>query len=322
MTDFIRPTQDSHPRIAEALREGLLTLCVTDPALTGAHPGEMLRFVPGRRVVFDGTLDGRPAIFRMAKSDRDAEAFAAEWQELTRAAAAMAQGASAVNRPLVLGAGGRVLAVEHVAGRPLLDLLWSSGTEDRLRWCVRAAHWLAGFTGTTEARAPINRGPWRTWAEEAAAKQTHAELAEIEGRVLQKMKKLSRGLREATWRTAICHGDFHPNNLIAAGDRLTGIDLGGSRRAPIYRDIARFLTHMARRGMLPSGQRRFGVDAAAYEAFTTAFAMDEEEATRILPYLICYECLVRVEHPDMSRDRITHARTMAEGLFDDLRQIA
>jgi len=136
------------------------------------------------------------------------------------------------------------------------------------------------------------------------------------------MKKLSRHLREYdTWRSAIGHGDFHPNNLIAAPNRLTGIDLGGSNRSPIYKDMARFLTHMARRGMAPSGHHRFGVDAAAYDAFVQAFDLDEAEATLFLPYLICFETLIRVEHPDMPAARIEHGVSLAQNLSQDLRQI-
>ena len=93
--------------------------------------------------------------------------------------------------------------------------------------------------------------------------------------MFQKMKKLYRQIDFPEWRVALTHGDFHLNNLFWDGQTVTAIDLGATNHAPLYKDIARALVHMARRGMLPSGPRRFGVDAAAFEAFTKRFELSD-----------------------------------------------
>lgn len=282
----------------------------------------MLRLVPAQRAIWSGRFQGQPAIFRLALSEKEIAGFAVEWAELQRAYTYMADGPDQIAAPLALCCDGKVMVLQQATGTPLLDHLWSLEAEARVPWFAKAAAWNRKFCAGSEAHTPVNRGPWRNWAEAALARQTHASLIEVETRVLQKMKKLSRLLRDhETWRTAIGHGDFHPNNLIAAPDRLTGIDLGGSNRSPIYKDMARFLTHIARRGMFASDQDRFGVDALAYEAFVQAFGLDEAEATLFLPYLICFETLIRVEHPAMPAARVAHGVLLAERLLDDLKQI-
>lgn len=318
----LTPKAQQDPAAATAAQQYLAALLAADPVLVGSAAAEVLRLVPGRRAILSGQFNGQPAVFRLSLHPEETKAFATAWQELTRAHAHMSDGTHRTVTPLALAAEGQVMVLEQAPGTPLLDLLWSLEPEVRTRQMQPAAIWLRRYTAPTEAMTPINRGPWRNWAEAALAKQTHVPLIAVETQVFQKMKHLSRQLRDYTdWRTAICHGDFHPNNLIVAGDRLTGIDLGGSNRTPIYRDMARFLTHMARRGMVPSGQRRFGVDAVAFDAFVNAFDLSPAEATLHLPYLICYETLVRVEHPDMPAARIRHGVALAETLLEDLRQV-
>ena len=318
----LTPKARQDPTAATAAQQYLAALLAADPVLAGSAAAELLRLVPGRRAILSGQFNGQPAVFRLSLHPEETKAFATAWQELTRAHSHMSDGTHRTVTPLALAAEGQVMVLEQAPGTPLLDLLWSLEPEVRTRQMQPAAIWLRRYTAPTEAMTPINRGPWRNWAEAALAKQTHVPLIAVETQVFQKMKHLSRQLRDYTdWRTAICHGDFHPNNLIVAGDRLTGIDLGGSNRTPIYRDMARFLTHMARRGMVPSGQRRFGVDAVAFDAFVNAFDLSPAEATLHLPYLICYETLVRVEHPDMPAARIRHGVALAETLLEDLRQV-
>lgn len=287
----------------------------------GAGVDQALRLVPGKRAVFQGRIDGRDVVFRLPLDDANRKGFAEEWAELTRAWGHMAQGANRVAEPLHFDPDSGLTIIAHVPGTPLLTHLWALDTAQRPPLIARAADWLHAYMAPTITRRGINRRPWRRWAETAAAKQPHPELTDIESRILQKLHKLSRQLEDPDWRVAIPHGDFHLNNLILDGDTLTGIDTGGSNHAPIYKDMARALTHMARRGMLPSEHRRFGVDAGALDAFASAFSLSERESNAFLPYMIAYETLIRVEHPQMSSDRIAHARAMSEALFEDLRQI-
>lgn len=319
---FLTPHAEQNPQAAGRAAERLQQLIKADHALAGSQVDQMLRLVPEQRAIWSGLYHGEPAIFRLALSANEIAGFAAEWAELRRAYAYMADGAERSVAPLALCCDGQVMVLQQATGTPLLDHLWSVEAQARVAWFVKAAAWNRTLCAATEAQTPVNRGPWRNWAEAALARQTHAALIGVETRVLQKMKKLSRLLRgHETWRTAIGHGDFHPNNLIAAPDHLTGIDLGGSNRTPVYKDMARFLTHMARRGMFASDRHRFGVDALAYDSFVQAFDLTEAEAALFLPYLICFETLIRVEHPAMPAARVAHAVLLAERLLEDLKQI-
>ena len=319
---FLTPQAEQQPEAAARATVLLLGLTGADPAMAGVRVDQILRLVPDLRAIWAGQFQGRPAIFRLALTPGEIAGFAQEWQELQRAYAYMAKGRFRVAEPLALGCNGQVMVLAQAMGTPLLDHLWSLEAQQRAGWFADAAGWARQFSAPTEAQSRLNRGPWRNWAEAALARQTHPALIEIETRVLQKMKKLSRHLRgHDLWRTSIGHGDFHPNNLIAAPDCLTGIDLGGSNRSPIYKDMARFLTHMARRGMMPSDRHRFGVDAAGHDAFVQAFDLDEAESSLFLPYFICFETLIRVEHPAMPAARIEHAAVLARRLLEDLRQV-
>lgn len=287
-----------------------------------AQVDEALRLVPGKRAVFSGRLAGRDAVFRLPLDDDQREAFAREWAEVSRAWGHMSNGSFRVAEPLFFDPDSGVFALSHIAGAPLLTHLWALDPGERAAPAGRAADWLFSYMSPTIEARKINRRPWRRWAGEAADKQPHAALREIEKRIFQKMGQLSKRLDQPTWRVAIPHGDFHLNNLILGpSDSLTGIDTGGSNFAPIYKDMARALTHTARRDMLPSGVRKFGVDAGLFDRFAQAFAMTDAESHACLPYLIAFETLIRVEHPKISEDRIAHALAMSEALFQDLRQI-
>lgn len=291
--------------------------------LPEARVDQALRLVPGKRAIFLGRMGGRDVVFRLPLDEQNRAAAATEWAELTRAHNHMQSAPNLVAEPIRFDPDTGVSVISHVPGEPLLGHLWSLDADGRGPLIARAADWLWAYMSPTIVSRKINRRPWRRWAGEAAEKQPHAELAEIERRILQKMNRLSRELQVEEWRAAIPHGDFHLNNLILSPDgaTLTGIDTGGSNHAPIYKDIARALTHMARRGMVPSGRRRFGVDADAYAAFSTRFALSDVEENALLPFMIAFETLIKVEHPKMSRARIEHALDMSHALFQDLRQI-
>ncbi|WP_137701026.1 phosphotransferase [Marimonas lutisalis] len=287
-----------------------------------AQVDQALRLVPGKRAVFQGRLSGAEVVFRLPLDDANRADFVTEWAELSRARGHMNTGRNRVAEPLHFDRDTGLSVIAHIPGTPLLTHLWTLEAADRLPLLSRAADWLHAYMEPTLEWRGINRRPWRNWAAAAAEKQTHPELIEIERRILQKMHQLSRKLGDPEWRVAIPHGDFHLNNLILDGDRLTGIDTGGSNHAPIYKDMARALTHIARRGMLPSGRRRFGVDEGALATFAAAFELTEREQNAFLPYMITFEALIKVEHPDMSADRVQHAVEMSQALFQDLRQIS
>jgi len=322
LMDIVTPHAKQHPEQAATAMARLTALIGTDPLLETATIQQMLRLVPGRRAILSGWLQGKPAVFRMSLHPKETADFAKQWKELQRAQTFMASGPNQIAAPLGLAADGQVLVVSLAPGHPMLDLIWSLEQHERLPHSQAAANWLSCYQSPTTQHTPVLWKGWFKRAETALALQTHAPLLAVESRVLRRMKALGRRLQEQeSWRTAIGHGDFHPNNLIVSDTVLRGIDLGGSSRIPIYKDMARFLTHMARRGVTISGERRFGVDAATYDAFVQAFALDRTEAELCLPFMICLETLIRVEHPAMPAHRIAHGVTLAKTLVEDISQV-
>ena len=319
MNALLENAAERHPEAAaEAARR-------LDTVLAGSagEAAEILHLVPGRRAVFAGTWQGAPAVFHLALRPDEAQAFATGFAEQTRVHGCMSGPAFRVPQPLALLADGAVTAVARIEGTPLLQAMWQAEVDQRLALQALGAGWLAAHAAPTQEQSPVNRGPWRKWADKGLEQQPHDTLRAIETRVAQKFHALSRRMRgQESWRTALGHGDFHPNNLLLDGaGGCWGIDLGASTRAPVCRDIARYLVHAARRGMLPSGQRRFGVDAAGLQAFAEAFSLSDQELATDLPFFICHEVLSRVEHPQMPGRRIRLTQEMTEALFEDMRDL-
>lgn len=283
--------------------------------------GPALHLVPSRHAVFQGRFQGQDAVFRLTLSAEAQATTTKEWDELARAWAYMNTAPLTVQEPLFHAPEAGLTITALAKGEGLLTALWRLPSEERSAPIARSADWLRKFTAPTEEWRAPNRRPWRSWAEKAAEKQPHDSLRNVESRVFQKMKKLYRQIDFPEWRVALAHGDFHLNNLFWDGQTVTAIDLGATNHAPLYKDIARALVHMARRGMLPSGSRRFGVDAAAFEAFTKRFEFSDQEENGFLPYFICFEALIKVEHPNMPQARLDHAEAMSNALLDDLKQI-
>ncbi|WP_319825286.1 phosphotransferase family protein [Thalassovita sp.] len=309
----------AYPELAAAAQARAQSIAET-AGLTATFT-EILRFVPDNRIILSGTLDGRGAVFRLPLCDASQKQVSREWAELARTRPYMSSGPNRVADPLHFDPATGLMAISHIPGTPLLDHLRHLPQDQRAATYARAGDWLAAYIAPSTETRPANTRHWLRRAREAAAKQPHPQLAQVESRVLRQMRRLSKLIGDSDWRAAIPHGDFHPNNLILNGATLTGIDTGGSSTAPITKDMARSLTHMARRGVLFGAARSFGVDALAFDALASALSLTDTERTLHLPYLICFETLFRVEHPQMPEDRIAHAHDMAQSLLKDLRQI-
>jgi len=294
--------------------------CAADPALEGADLGEVLRHVPGKRTICRGKVRGRDCIWRLFDSPQDGVA-GREWVELQRVHAEMQDEDFTVNAPLYHAPEFGLIAVEFVPGTPLMMLIWQSPPEAREALVSPAAGWLRSYTESSESWWPAKPEGWLKRAERAAAKQPFSKLRKLERPIIAELARFVPRIEGLEWRTAICHGDFHPNNLIVEGARMTGIDNGGSARIPIYKDMARFLMHMGRRGVIPSGSRLLGVDGALIETFSETFAMTEAERRLILPFMLGIEALIRVENAQMKRSRVRRAGSMYEALLEDLCKI-
>lgn len=307
------PDPEALSRIGARLAE----IRALNPEMADAEIDEVLRFVPGRRAVLAGHWKGRAAVFRLAEGP-ETERQAREWQEHLRIWPQMSGGAYRVPEPLVHLPQAGLTVVERVSGQPLMEHLWQSPPEARMAILRPAACWLRRYTEGTESWRAGNAAGWLARVERAAAAQPFGRLRRLEAVVLAHLRRLAEALDGAEWRVAICHGDFHPNNLIIAEGRLTGIDTGASARLPVCKDIARFLVHMGRRGLIPSGRRHLGVDAAGMEIFAEVFDLTGTERRLWLPFFIGVEALIRVEHKGMKPGRIRRAGEMYAALGADL----
>lgn len=317
MPDSHHPDPLTDPATLRLLKTRLDAACHAHPALETAVIDEVLRIVPGKRAVLTGRWQDRAVVFRLTEP-QETERQAHEWHELTRIWPAMQAGPARVPEPLLWVPEAGIMIMERIAGRPLLDHLWHCDPAQRAAFLRPAAEWLRRYTEATELWTMGNAAGWLARAERCAAQQPFARLRASESAILGSLRGIAAVLDGAEWRVAICHGDFHANNLILGKSRLTGIDTGGSARLPVCKDIARFLVHMGRRGMIPSGQRLFGVDARGLDIFAEVFVLTETERTLWLPFFIGVEALIRVEHKGMKKGRLRHAATMYAALAEDL----
>ena len=290
-----------------------------NPEFSNARIEELIRHVKGKRLVLRGQLSGQNAVFRLYL--KPVEDCARDWAELSRIWPHMKDGASQVCAPLGCAPKAGVMAVADVPGTPLLQWIYGAEIEDRARYLVPAAKWLRAYTEGTESEARAQPEGWAKRAERAAKAQEFNRLRRLEKPILAEIERLVPLIEGATWRHAISHGDFHPNNLIVKENTVTGIDCGGSRPAPIYKDMARFLMHMGRRAVIPSGEMFLGVDAKGIEAFAEAFELTQKERELSLPFFIAIEALLRAETRNLPQSRIRRARKMSEALLADLQTI-
>lgn len=290
------------------------------PELASAEPSDLIRHVPGKRAIFHGQMAGRDVVFRLNLTPENG-VTQREWAELLRLWPYMATGNLRTPEPICAAPAAGLIVQEHVLGTPLLKLLYEIEPEQRLSWLAPAAAWLRQSTAMSEEMRIPQPDGWITRAARASANQPFPQLRALEVQILEQMQRLAPMITAEPWRVAICHGDYHPNNLIANGARLTGIDLGGSGYLPLMKDIARFAMHMGRRRIRLSGETRLGVDHACLRVFADTFALSEVERAATLPFFLAFEALIRIENTSLPAARIERAEATYRGLLQDLRHI-
>jgi len=291
-----------------------------DPILENVDTQEILRLVKNKRAIIACSMGGRPVVLRLFLED-DPALSQREWNELERIWPVMSQSPYRVVEPLHHCPTHNLVIVEWAEGTPLLEQLWQSDKADRARYLEPAAKWLRLYTGATEQWRVARHRRWLAKAERAAGRQAFDELRLIEAEIAALLRQMADRMDGAEWRTAVSHGDFHPNNLMARNGDLVGIDTGGSARMPIYKDMARFLVHMGRRGMLPSGKARLGVDAIGLANMEEIFGLNTFERRFALPFMMGCEVLLRVETRALSSSRIRRAEAMYAAFRDDLESL-
>ncbi|MEM7731690.1 MAG: phosphotransferase [Pseudomonadota bacterium] len=290
------------------------------PDLADLDLDEVLRFIEGKRAIFTGTYKDIPAIARFYVEEPRAY-VRRDWAELQRVRPYMTDPPYRVNEPLFHLPELGLLVVRRDKGQPMLEKLWQTDPMDRAEMMPPAVHWLRRYTRPMERHGPMRAASWLAKAEKRLRKQGSARLRPLLIDLNMILHKLVPAMDGQTWRVTISHGDFHPNNLLVCDGVVTGIDTGGSAKLPIYKDMARFLTHMGRRGMHPTGAARFGVDAGTFDLFADVFDLDAPEREVWLPFMIGIEAMLKLETNTLSRGRLRRAESFYEALLADLQQI-
>lgn len=289
----------------------------TDPALAGAETGDLIRHIPGKRAIFHGVLDDRDVVFRLHFNAQNGIAER-EWAEMLRLWPYMAEGDLRMPEPILANTDAGLIVQERITGTPMLDHFRQVKTAARPPYLTAAAAWLHQSTAMSEGWRVPNAIEWIKRATQASEKQPFPRLRTYEVEILEQMRRLAPVVQAQTWRVAISHGDYHPNNLLVNGPRLTGIDLGGSRGMPLCKDIARFLMHMGRRRVTLPGGLHYGVSRAGADAFGAAFDLGAHERDVVLPFFLAFEALIRVENTGLVPSRIVRAEKMYRDLLSDL----
>ena len=269
----------------------------------------VLRALNGRHAVMTGTCDGRPAILRLALSDKARANNEETWVEIARVGPHMADGQHRIAQGLKNIDDGRLIVTELAAGEPFLPQLKNGDPKD----AKKLAEWLHKYTAPVIEIRKAGVDFWLKQARNSSQKQPFPHLKAKEDQILTVMKALAAEIRGKSWRVAITHGDYHPNNLLWDGKTLTGIDIGGSAYLPIYKDMARCLIHLARRNIGFNDSATFGVDQSLTEAFTASFKLQTDEVRWFLPFFLGFECLIKIERSDAPAWRVK----VAEKLYDN-----
>ncbi len=290
-----------------------------DAVLKRAEPDEVLRYVKGKRVVMSATDGDRRIIIRMYLED-GFECAKRDWAELNRCWPHMNAGPYRVMEPISHVPALGIVVTSFVEGTPFLRYIRSLPKRDRPPCYQGAAAWLRQHMEVSEHFDTPRAARWLKRTDRMAGPQPTQDLIVLRNAVGQETERLATKLKDQKWRYAIGHGDFHANNLLYTKGHLTGIDLGGSAIAPIYRDMARFMVHMATRGARTAGTPVMGIDCAALNTFADVFEMSDVDREVSLPVMIAYEWLIRISASAGDETKIDLAAERYEALLEGLRQ--
>lgn len=141
-----------------------------------------------------------------------------------------------------------LLVMEWIPGRSLSEMLFDrhEPVTDIMEYCATAGQWLRRFhAGRTLPPAPLNveglLNQLSRTADEGNPWVTRDSVLRRGRRLLEEAAPDVSGiLLPQSW----VHGDFKPENLIIAGKRAVGIDLGGYKNNAVVFDITHFLTDL------------------------------------------------------------------------------
>lgn len=236
------------------------------------HEVVLAQYVPEHRLCARVDLRWREGIDLVdrsvyAKASRDPDGHTVHRQLCAlQACPAVREGRLHVPRALMWQAEAGLHWQEAVPGRPLLEQPASLA-----RWAGPLGAQLAALHGTPVPSAlPMTVGEQRERLSDVMAVLQQAlpdsrpDLQRLNGR-------LKTGLYGfAQEQLSTLHGDLHPNNLLASGDRLTLIDLDDLRRGPASLELGSWRAEGMYRAMLEGESPRR--DDAMWQALLEGYA--------------------------------------------------
>jgi aminoglycoside phosphotransferase (APT) family kinase protein len=204
--------------------------------MTGESLRELRKVAEGREAEMFAWEDG--AILRLMREP------GAEGRNQGQAAAMEAARSRGVRVPAVLGVttvmGRPGLIMERIDGPDLLTLV------GRRPWAVFR---VARVSGQVHAQLHEVRAPSLIPSEKESLKQWIAASGQLPPHLAEFALETLDGLPDGD---RLCHGDFHPGNILMAGDEPVLIDWTNARRGDPMADVAR-TRMMLRLGEPPPG---------------------------------------------------------------------
>jgi hypothetical protein len=228
----------------------------------GLDGSEFLTRRPDRLTVGLRTAAGTPAIAKLYPAGGGGQAFR-NMTALWDSSFGERRDPPGLARPIEYIGGARVLVMEHLGGRPLLELDYFA--EEHFR------HSVIVLAALHESDARLGSVPRTARRVVRSLRRKQARIAELAPEYAASYRAAVDRVDRAQPRDRelVCsHGDFSPRNVLAAGGRYALIDWDRLKRADPARDVANYGAWCWLRAL----HRRGASDWSALERFIAGYA--------------------------------------------------
>lgn len=272
------------------------------PGWGTARVRDCLRYVPGKRAIYRITTGKSDLIVKQYFGPNAPDQAKRSWAELLRIHPAMMDGPFRVPEPVEVFPSQGIVATEMAEGSPLSRVYRRASHSGRQRLVHMAAEWYQRYLGQTVAQATFPGVAWlRAPRQRIEARPTDAASPFAQD-VLAELTELTQTHAGARCLDCIPHGDFHGANLLFDGRVLSGIDIGGSHRLPVVKDIARFAVATWRLGVPDDDTPPLEAIAAIAAPFVKTLELDPFHQDVVLRFFIGFELINRLPSPASDAD--------------------
>lgn len=193
------------------------------------------------RFVLKMDIGGRLFVLKLNREAAEDGRLAREFDGLLRLEAALADRPDlGVVHPIYLSPGGGFMVTDFNDE----DTAWTRLTSgaDPAPVYTLAGRWLAALHG----QAPADEAPfWPKWIftklDAVQASGVPQARPQVFRPMLRALRRQAEGLRGRVSRRCLCHGDYHPGNLLVGMAGARGLDLSEERRKLAVYDMVDFL---------------------------------------------------------------------------------